>query len=208
MIQKKNSKKDNVLVMLLMSIFLLSLCALTIFGFAQLTRGLFTEYKATTFDLLSLTGGFLSLGFITIISMINDLKKGLKSLEDKLSEKQTSSTPPTTPPDISNIMSKLFSGNKDGNPGFSGSVKIINLNNPDEPIFNGEFDDMKDFQNIKKEIVDKFLKSQGEFHGKKMTKEEVIKKMSVDELKQEEQTAIQNEDYVWAAALRDEIKKR
>ncbi len=204
MIQNTNPKKENFFLLFLMSIFLLSLCTLTIFGFAQMTKGLFTEYKATTFDLLSLIGGFLSLAIITAISSINDLKKSLKSLEDKLDKKQTSSTPPN----ISNIMSKFFSNNMGDSPEFSGSVKIINLDNPDEPIFNSDFENESDFTNIKKEILDHFLKSQGEFHGKKMTKEEIIKKMSVDELKLEEEKAIEKEDYVWAAALRDEIKKR
>ena len=204
MIQKTNPKKENFFLLFLMSIFLLSLSAITIFGFVQMTRGLFTEYKATTFDLLSLTGGFLSLGIITTISSINDLKKSFKSLEDKLNSNKSNSTPPN----ISNVMSNFFPRNMGDSTGFSGSVKIINLDNPDEPIFNSDFENESDFTNIKKEILDHFLKSQGEFHGKKMTKEQVLKKMSVDELKIEEKKAIEKEDYVWAAALRDEIKKR
>ena len=57
-------------------------------------------------------------------------------------------------------------------------------------------------------MLNKMLSSQKEFKGKKMTKQEMLDSMGIRELKAELKMAINEEDWLWAASLRDKIAEK
>jgi protein-arginine kinase activator protein McsA len=52
------------------------------------------------------------------------------------------------------------------------------------------------------------LNSHREFKGKKMTKQEMLNELSLRELKAELKLAVEAEDWLWAASLRDKIAEK
>jgi protein-arginine kinase activator protein McsA len=82
------------------------------------------------------------------------------------------------------------------------------MSNPNNPIFQGDFKNMDEMNEMRKNLIDKMLNSQKEFKGKKMTKQEMLDSLSVRELKAELKIAVDSEDWLWAASLRDKIAEK
>jgi protein-arginine kinase activator protein McsA len=95
-----------------------------------------------------------------------------------------------------------------GDDDISGSVSLYDVSNPDKPIFEGDFKNSEEMNEIRKNLIDKMLNSQKEFKGKKMTKQEMLDSLNLRELKAELKIAVEAEDWLWAASLRDKIAEK
>jgi hypothetical protein len=99
--------------------------------------------------------------------------------------------------------------NSTGNPAdFTGSISVVDMNNPNNPIFKGDFANFDEMQNLRDKLINKMLNTQGEVDGKKMTKQEILNSMTVEQLEKERLKAEQEEDWLWAAAVRDKIAEK
>ena len=61
---------------------------------------------------------------------------------------------------------------------------------------------------VRRNLMNKMLNSQRDFKGKKMTKQEMLDSLNLRELKAELKMAIDSEDWLWAASLRDKIAEK
>jgi protein-arginine kinase activator protein McsA len=61
---------------------------------------------------------------------------------------------------------------------------------------------------VKRNLMNKMLNSHKEFKGKKMTKQEMLDSLNLRELKAELKLAIETEDWLWAASIRDKIAEK
>jgi hypothetical protein len=127
-----------------------------------------------------------------------------------LLRKQNNSIPSAGASNISNMLSNMFGPkNSTGNPAdFTGSISVVDMNNPNNPIFKGDFANFDEMQNLRDKLINKMLNTQGEVDGKKMTKQEILNSMTVEQLEKERLKAEQEEDWLWAAAVRDKIAEK
>ena len=61
---------------------------------------------------------------------------------------------------------------------------------------------------VRRNLMNKMLNSQRDFKGKKMTKQEMLDSLNLRELRAELKMAIDSEDWLWAASLRDKIAEK
>ena len=113
------------------------------------------------------------------------------------------------PMDMSSLGQLFNMGGMHNDANVSGSISVIDLSKgKGESIFKGEFNNYDELQSLKNKLFSEMLKSQGEFKGKKMTKEEMLDTLSVEELENERIKAEENEEWLWAAAIRDKIAEK
>jgi hypothetical protein len=207
----KETVKNNILIGFVGIILIISALSFTGYGAAKLLYALFTAYEATVLDLLYFTSGSMLLFFIAITNILMEVKTQNKTLaKGILHLLKTKVEPPTKRRgSFEDTLRNLFNrqpGMTDED--MSGSISIYDMNNPDNPIFQGDFNNMDEMNDMRKKLIDKMLNSQREFKGKKMTKQEMLNSLNLRELKSELKLAIDTEDWLWAASLRDKIAEK
>ena len=208
----KEKLTDNIIIGILGLILIASSVCFTAIGVFNLCKALFTEYSLTTLDLLYFTSGLFILFLIAIVNLLSDIKKQnitiAKGVLHLLKQKvNNNSSKPTTP--FGDILKNLFSrqpGMSDDD--VSGSISLYDVSNPDNPIFQGDFKNSDEMDEIKRNLMNKMLNSHKEFKGKKMTKQEMLDSLNLRELKAELKMAIETEDWLWAASIRDKIAEK
>ena len=208
----KEKLTDNIIIGILGLILIVSSVCFTAIGIFNLGKALFTEYSLTTLDLLYFTSGLFILFLIAIVNLLSDIKKQnitiAKGVLHLLKQKvNNNSSKPTTP--FGDILKNLFSrqpGMSDDD--VSGSISLYDVSNPDNPIFQGDFKNSDEMDEIKRNLMNKMLNSHKEFKGKKMTKQEMLDSLNLRELKAELKMAIETEDWLWAASIRDKIAEK
>ena len=205
----KEKNTNNIPLGIIGSILIASSVCFTAIGSFNLGKAFFTEYNMTTLDLLYFTSGIMMLFMIAIINMLSEIKKQNKAIANgvlHLLKHKTNKTP-TSP--FGDVLKNLFSrqpGMSDDD--ISGSVSLYDMSDPSNPIFQGDFKNSEEMNDMRKNLMDKMLNSQKEFKGKKMTKQEMLDSLNLIELKAELNIAIEAEDWLWAASLRDKISEK
>jgi hypothetical protein len=208
----KEKLTDNIFIGILGLILIASSICFTAIGVFNLGRAFFTEYNVTTLDMLYFTSGIMILFMIGIINMLSEMKKQNKAIANGVLHllKQKLNNGPSNPKmPFGDMLKNLFSkqpGMSDDD--ISGSVSLYDVSNPDKPIFEGDFKNSEEMNEIRKNLIDKMLNSQKEFKGKKMTKQEMLDSLNLRELKAELKIAVEAEDWLWAASLRDKIAEK
>jgi hypothetical protein len=208
----KEKLTDNIIVGILGLTLIVSSICFTAIGVFNLGKALFTEYNLTTLDMLYFTSGIMILFMIAIVNLLSDIKKQnvtiAKGVLHLLKQKvNNNSSKPTTP--FGDMLKNLFSrqpGMSDDD--VSGSISLYDVSNPDNPIFQGDFKNSDEMDEIKRNLMNKMLNSHKEFKGKKMTKQEMLDSLNLRELKAELKLAIETEDWLWAASIRDKIAEK
>lgn len=208
----KQKLTDNIIVGILGLILIVSSICFTAIGIFNLVRAFFTEYNLTSLDMLYFTSGIMILFMIAIVNLLSEIKNQNKTIAKgvlHLLKQKLNNGPskPTTP--FGDILKNLFSrqpGMSDDD--VSGSISLYDVNDPDNPIFQGDFKNSDEMDQIKKNLMNKMLNSQRDFKGKKMTKQEMLDSLNLRELKAELKIAIDSEDWLWAASLRDKIAEK
>ena len=109
----------------------------------------------------------------------------------------------TTLPNSKSALDEFF---KDLGSGMSGSISLVDLNNPDKITFQGNFENEDEMKKLRDELINNMLNSETNFKGKTLTKKETLEQMTKEEVQQELDKAIVDEDYIWASKLRDKLK--
>jgi hypothetical protein len=208
----KEKLTDNIIVGILGLTLIVSSICFTAIGVFNLGKALFTEYNLTTLDMLYFTSGIMILFMIAIVNLLSDIKKQnvtiAKGVLHLLKQKvNNNSSKPTAP--FGDMLKNLFSrqpGMSDDD--VSGSISLYDVSNPDNPIFQGDFKNSDEMDEIKRNLMNKMLNSHKEFKGKKMTKQEMLDSLNLRELKAELKLAIETEDWLWAASIRDKIAEK
>jgi hypothetical protein len=211
--ETKEKIKSNFFISFVGLVLILSAICFTGFGSFQLFVALFTGYEATVMDLLYFTSGAMLLFFIGITNILMDIKSQNKTIAKGilhlLKQKLDATTTPKKRGSFEDTLKSLFNRQ----PGMtdedvSGSISVYDMSNPNNPIFQGDFKNMDEMNDMRKRLIDKMLNSQKEFKGKKMTKQEMLDTLSLRELKAELKLAVDAEDWLWAASLRDKIAEK
>lgn len=213
-ITKKGNKTSNFFIAFLGASLIISSIVFVGIGLFNMLYALFTDYTATALDILYFLTGMTMLFLATITTFVSEIKSQNKTiakgivhlLRNKLNEPK------------SNLMSRgLFDDNLKNLFNFppltpdsemTGSISIVDLSNPDKPLYTGDFKSMDEMNEMKKELINKMLNSKREFKGKKMTKQEMLDTMTIEELKKELKQAVESEDWLWAASIRDKISEK
>ena len=203
---------DNIIVGILGLILIVSSICFTAIGVFKSGKAFFTEYNLTALDLLYFTSGIMILFMIAIVNLLSDIKSQNKTIAKgvlNLLKQKVNNSPskPTTP--FGDMLKNLFSrqpGMSDDD--ISGSVSLYNIDDPDNPIFQGDFKNSDEMNEVRKNLMDNMLNSKKEFKGKKMTKQEMLDSLNLKELRAELKMAIDSEDWLWAASLRDKIAEK
>jgi hypothetical protein len=146
---------------------------------------------------------------IGIINMLSEMKKQNKAIANGVLHllKQKSNKIHTTP--FGDMLKDMFSRQPGmNNDDMSGSISLYNIDDPDNPIFKGDFKNSDEMNEVRKNLMDNMLNSKKEFKGKKMTKQEMLDSLNLKELRAELKQAIDLEDWLWAASLRDKIAEK
>ena len=208
----KEKLTDNIIVGILGLILIVSSICFTAIGVFKSGKAFFTEYNLTALDLLYFTSGIMILFMIAIVNLLSDIKSQNKTIAKgvlNLLKQKVNNSPskPTTP--FGDMLKNLFSrqpGMSDDD--ISGSVSLYNIDDPDNPIFQGDFKNSDEMNEVRKNLMDNMLNSKKEFKGKKMTKQEMLDSLNLKELRAELKMAIDSEDWLWAASLRDKIAEK
>jgi hypothetical protein len=207
----KETVKNNFLISFFGIVLILSAVCFTGYGAVKLIYSLFTNYEATVLDLLYFTSGSMLLFFIGITNMLMEINAQNKTVAKGILHllKNKVDTPTKKREPFEDTLKSLFNRQ----PGMtdeevSGSISIYDMSNPNNPIFQGDFNNMDEMNELKKNLIDKMLNSSKEFKGKKITKQEMLDTMNLRELKVELKMAIVEEDWLWAASLRDKIAEK
>lgn len=215
---KKTEKKKSTISEILKAIFVLFFVGVTLtfsfIGIARIFKALFTDYTLQTIDIAYFAVGIGLLSIFAIFVILDDIKKMLdttaKAVLHIMRKQNEQSKSTISSNSFSSLLGNMF-GNQSvaGDPNnFSGSISVVDLSNPKNPIFKGDFNSHEELQDLRNKLINKMLNSHGEFQGKQMTKQDMLNTMSVEELDAERIKAEQDEDWLWAAALRDKIKER
>ena len=209
--EAKEKIKSNFFISFVGITLILSAICFTGYGSAKLFIALFTAYEATVLDLLYFTSGSMLLFFIGITNILMDIKSQNKTIAKGILHllKNKLEAPTKKRGSFEDTLKNLFNrqpGMSDED--VSGSISIYDMSNPNNPIFQGDFKNMDEMNEMRKNLIDKMLNSQKEFKGKKMTKQEMLDSLSVRELKAELKIAVDSEDWLWAASLRDKIAEK
>jgi hypothetical protein len=205
----KEKLTDNILIGILGLILIASSICFTAIGVFNLGRAFFTEYNVTTLDMLYFTSGIMILFMIGIINMLSEMKKQNKAIANGVLHllKQKANKIHTTP--FGDMLKDMFSRQPGmNNDDMSGSISLYNIDDPDNPIFKGDFKNSDEMNEVRKNLMDNMLNSKKEFKGKKMTKQEMLDSLNLKELRAELKQAIDLEDWLWAASLRDKIAEK
>ena len=208
----KEKLTDNIIVGILGLILIVSSICFTAIGVFNLGRAFFTEYNLTSLDLLYFTSGIMILFMIAIVNLLSDIKNQNKTIAKgvlHLLKQKVNNGPSNSKMPFGDMLKNLFSrqpGMSDDD--ISGSVSLYDVSNPDKPIFEGDFKNSEEMNEIRKNLIDKMLNSQREFKGKKITKQEMLDSLNLRELKAELKIAVEAEDWLWAASLRDKIAEK
>jgi hypothetical protein len=205
----KEKLTDNIFIGILGLILIASSICFTAIGVFNLGRAFFTEYNVTTLDMLYFTSGIMILFMIGIINMLSEMKKQNKAIANGVLHllKQKSNKIHTTP--FGDMLKDMFSRQPGmNNDDMSGSISLYNIDDPDNPIFKGDFKNSDEMNEVRKNLMDNMLNSKKEFKGKKMTKQEMLDSLNLKELRAELKQAIDLEDWLWAASLRDKIAEK
>lgn len=207
----KQKLTDNIIVGILGLILIASSVCFTAIGVFNLVRAFFTEYNVTTLDMLYFTSGIMILFMISIVNLLSEIKNQNKTIAKGVLHllKQKLNNNPLKPTPFGDILKNLFSRQPGvSNDDVSGSISLYDVNDPDNPIFQGDFTNSDEMDEIKKNLMNKMLNSQRDFKGKKMTKQEMLDSLNLKELRTELKLAIDSEDWLWAASLRDKIAEK
>ena len=182
------------------------------YGSFQLGWAMATNYTATATDLIYFSMGIIMIFLIGMTSILMDIKRQNQAIaKGVLHLLRQPLDSPNKPRGTSfqDTLKNLFS-RQPGMSGedVSGSISVYDMSNPDNPIFQGDFNNMDEMNNLRKNLMDKMLNSSKEFKGKKMTKQEMLDTLTVRELKSELKSAVESEDWLWAASLRDKISEK
>jgi hypothetical protein len=207
-----NEKKtNNILVAFLGIVLIVSSICFTVLGIFNLLRAFLTEYNLKTLDLMYFTSGILILFSIAIVNLLTEMRDQNKTIAKGvlhlLKNKLNGAPKPTGA--FGDVLKNLF-GRQPGteNDDISGSISLYDVSDPDNPIFQGDFKNADEMNDIKKNLIEKMLNSHREFKGKKMTKQEMLNELNLRELKAELKLAVEAEDWLWAASLRDKIAEK
>ena len=206
-----DKKTNNIFVAILGIILIVSSISFTVLGIFNLCRAFLTEYNLKTLDLMYFTSGILILFSIAMVNLLSEIRDQNKTIAKGVLHllKNKISVAPKPAGNFGDILKNLF-GRQPGvdNDDVSGSISLYDANDPDNPIFQGDFKNADEMNEIKKNLINKMLNSQREFKGKKMTKQEMLDTLSIRELKAELKLAVDAEDWLWAASLRDKIAEK
>lgn len=208
----KEKLTDNIIVGILGLILIVSSICFTAIGIFKSGKAFFTEYNLTALDLLYFTSGIMILFMIAIVSLLSEIKSQNKTIAKgvlHLLKQKVNNGPANPKMPFGDMLKNLFSrqpGMSDDD--ISGSVSLYDVSNPDKPIFEGDFKNSEEMNEIRKSLIDKMLNSQREFKGKKITKQEMLDSLNLRELKAELKIAVEAEDWLWAASLRDKIAEK
>lgn len=210
----KEKKPNKILIAVLGIILIASSICFTALGIFNLLRAFFTEYNLTTLDLLYFTSGILLLFSIAIVNLLSEIRDQNKTIAKgvlHLLKTKVNGAGPKPASNFGDVLKNLF-GRQPGmdmdNDDVTGSISLYDANDPDNPIFQGDFKNSEEMNEIRKNLIDKMLNSQKEFKGKKMTKQEMLDELSLRELKAELKLAVDAEDWLWAASIRDKIAEK
>jgi len=210
----KEKKPNKILIAILGIILVVSSICFTALGIFNLLRAFFTEYNLTTLDLLYFTSGILLLFSIAIVNLLTEIRDQNKTIAKgvlHLLKTKVNGVGPKPATNFGDMLKNLF-GKQPGmdmdNDDVTGSISLYDASDPDNPIFQGDFKNSEEMNEIRKNLIDKMLNSQKEFKGKKMTKQEMLDELSVRELKAELKLAVDAEDWLWAASIRDKIAEK
>lgn len=212
--EPKEKIKNNFFLSFVGLVLILSAICFTGFGIFQLLFALFTSYNATVMDLLYFTSGAMLLFFIGITNILMDIKSQNKTiakgilhlLKGKIDATNSATKRRGSFEDtIKNLLSRQ-PGMSDED--VSGSISIYDMSNPNNPIFQGDFKNADEMDDMRKNLIDKMLNSHKEFKGKKITKQQMLDTLSIRELKAELKMAVDAEDWLWAVSLRDKIAEK
>jgi len=191
-------KSLAILIMIVISI------GFTIAGLYKLGKSLFTPYDLQAIDAVELTGGLALIFLMSIIIIAVEIKSKVQTIgESILVLLKPKTNMPSNPMDW---LSKLRNPSGD----ISGSINIVDLTNggTGESLFKGDFSNINELHELRGKLLSSMLNSQREFKGKKITKQEMLDTMTVEELEAERIKAEQEEEWIWAAAVRDKIKEK
>lgn len=209
--QEKLSNK--ILLGIVGLILLSSAVCFSAIGIFKLGKALFLDtYSLTALDLLYFTSGLFILFSIAIINLLAEIRDQNKTIAKgvlHLLKQSLNKTLEKPRPPFNDMLNSLFS-KKPGmdSADVSGSISLYDVNDPDNSIFQGDFKNSDEMNDIRKNLIDKMLNSQREFKGKKITKQEMLDSLNLRELKAELKIAIDAEDWLWAASLRDKIAEK
>jgi hypothetical protein len=208
----KEKKPNKIIIAILGIILVLSSISFTALGIFNLLRAFFTEYNLTTLDLLYFISGILLLFSIAIVNLLTEIRDQNKTIAKgviHLLKNKANGIGPKPAGSFGDILKNLF-GKQPGmdSDDVKGSISLYDVTDPDNPIFEGDFKNAEEMNDMRKNLIDKMLNSQKEFKGKKMTKQEMLNELSVRELKAELKIAVDAEDWLWAASIRDKIAEK
>jgi hypothetical protein len=177
----------------------------TLTGLIKLGQSLFTTYDLQAIDAVELTGGLALLFLMAIIVISVEIKQKLQTIGEAVIVLLKPKSPmPASPLD--------FLRNMSGPAGqdIKGSINIIDLTNggTGESMFKGDFSNLNELHELRNKLLTSMLNSQKEFKGKQVTKQEMLDTMTLEELEAERIKAEQDEEWIWAAAVRDKIKEK
>lgn len=207
--------KNNFFISFVGILLISSAIYFTSYGMIKLFIALFTAYEAKAIDLIYFTSGIMILFFIGITNILNEIKSQNKTiakgvlhlLKHKLrtENKSENNTGTSFEDTIKNLFQSQLGLTEEE---IKGSISVYDMSNPNNPIFEGDFKNADEMNEIRKNLIDKMLNSHKEFKGQKMTKQEMLDKMSLIELKDELKIAVDREDWLWAASIRDKISSK
>lgn len=204
---KKSLLKDIAIGIVVLTIIILSGYFL-ISGSIAITKAIFTEYVTKTIDVVKFSFGLLipfTLAIMLYLVEIKELNESIaKAVIHMMRKERDEKT--INPRGLFNPFGPL--GGSGVDPTFTGSISIVDMSNPDNPIMRGDFNNMDEMNELRNKLINKMLSSEGEVGGKKMNKKEILDTLTIDELEQERIKAEQEEDWLWAAAIRDKINEK
>lgn len=206
----QTKKENSFLFNFLTAIFFLIIATLFINGLFNIVEAAFTSYTATAKDVIYFLIGITTIGFITCIYILDQVRQNMisiaasntivvESLIKLLNLQKKNNTPPTDY--IKDIL-------KD--PTITGFT-ILDLTDPKFNQLNQEDFEKKEQQN--EDLIKKFFyKGKSNPLKKEMPEkpftEEKIKSSTIKELNDALDKAIEKENFLLAATIRDEIKLR
>lgn len=189
--------------------------AFFVIGIYKLSLALFTDYTFQIIDLVLYTSGFAIISIVAISLEMIKVKEAMTSV--KVTTDATASGILHLMRSSRQAKTQTLDGNffndilKDIDPNgeVNGSIRVINLEDPTSPpLFDKEFESFEELKSLRDELFSKMLKKEGDFKGKKMTRQEMLDTMTLDELESERIKAEKNEDWTWAIAIRDKINEK
>jgi hypothetical protein len=190
-------KSIAVLVMIVIAV------GFTITGLIRLGQSLFSSYDLQAIDVVELTGGLCLLFLMAVVVIAVEIKSKVQTIGEAIVVLlKPKPNLPASPLD--------FLRNMTDQDGIKGSINIIDLTNggEGESMFKGDFSNLNELHELRNKLLTSMLNSQKEFKGKQVTKQEMLDTMTIEELEAERVKAEQEEEWIWAAAVRDKIKEK